>query len=109
MSRAVAIGEKHEVLGFKGAGFEIIPVSNAQVLSRELGELSREHDVALVLVTEELAIEAESAINEFRERSSALLTVIPNHAGSRHTSFEAMRKAVERSMGVDILGARNED
>ncbi len=104
MSKAVAVGEKHLILGFKGVGFEIIPLEDSTRLGQELAALSRDAEVGFVLVTESMANESPQAVREFRQRSSAVLTVIPTHEGSRHVSFEEMRKAVERSMGVDILG-----
>lgn len=104
MLRAVAVGEKQYILGFKGAGFEIVECNDAESLRRELGALSRETDIALALVTESIAEEAPDAIDAFRERSSGVLTIVPTHEGSKHTSFNRMKKAVELSIGVDILG-----
>lgn len=104
MSRAVAVGEKHLILGFKGAGFEIVPVDDSTKLMHELNLLSRDSGIGLVLVTESMAGEAPQAIEEFRARSSTVLTIIPTHEGSKHLSFEEIRASVERSLGVDILG-----
>jgi len=104
MSKAIAVGEKHLILGFKGVGFEILPIDDSSKLMHELNLLSRDPEVGLVLVTESMAKEAPNVIEEFRGKSSAILTVIPTHEGSRHLSFQEMRKSVERSLGVDILG-----
>ena len=104
MLRAVAVGEKRYILGFKGAGFEILECNDAEGLRRELGALARETDVAIALVTESMALEAPDALEAFREKSAAVLTVVPTHEGSKHTSFDRMKKAVEMSIGVDILG-----
>jgi V/A-type H+-transporting ATPase subunit F len=70
----------------------------------ELNVLSRDPEIGLVLITESMAKDASKAIEEFRMRSSAILTIIPAHEGSMHLSFQEMRKSVERSLGVDILG-----
>jgi V/A-type H+-transporting ATPase subunit F len=104
MSKAVAVGEKHLILGFKGVGFEIVPIDDSAKLMHELNILSRDPEIGLVIVTESIAEEASKAIEEFRVRSSAILTIIPAHEGSKHLSFREMRKSVERSLGVDILG-----
>jgi len=104
MSKAVVIGEKHLILGFKGVGFEVVAIDDADGLSHELNNLSRDAGLGLVLVTESMAQDAPKAIEEFRRRSSAILTIIPTHEGSRHVSFEEIKKSVERSLGVDILG-----
>lgn len=104
MSKAFAVGEKHLILGFKGVGFEIVPVDDVSMLASELNILSRNPEVGLVLVTESIAKDALKSIEEFRMRSQAILTIIPTHEGSKHLSFEEMRRSVERSLGVDILG-----
>jgi hypothetical protein len=33
-----------------------------------------------------------------------VLTIFPTHEGSKHVSFQEMRKSVERSLGIDLLG-----
>ena len=105
MSRAIAVGEKTFILGFKGVGFEIEPVDNAQSVGTVLGALSRQRDVGLVLLTETMAAENAEAVGNFRQTCpGAILTVIPTHKGSSRGSFQEMRKAVERSIGVDMLG-----
>ena len=104
MSRAVVLGERNLILGFKGVGFEIVQTDKVETLQRELMRLARDSEVALVLVTESMAAEAPSAIEEFRHNSTSILSIIPTHEGSQHLSFHAMKKAMERSIGVDILG-----
>ena len=104
MSKAVAVGEKHLILGFKGVGFDIVSVEDSEKLMHELNTLSRDPGTGLVLVTESMAKEAPKAVEEFRGRSSAVLTIIPTHEGSMHISFQEMRKSVERSLGIDLLG-----
>lgn len=104
-TRAIAVGEKTFILGFKGVGFEIEPADNAEAVGRVLGVLARERDIGLVLLTESMAAENAEAIETFRQLNpAAILTVIPTHKGSTHASFQEMRKAVERSIGVDMLG-----
>ncbi len=104
MARAIAIGESHTILGFKAAGFEIIEIEETSRLPQALLPLARDPNVALVLVTEPIAAEAPGVLEEFREKSPAILTIIPTHQGSTRVGFEQVRKLVERSLGVDILG-----
>ena len=104
MSKAIAVGEKHLILGFKGVGFEIVPIDDSSKLMHELNTLSRDPEVALVLITESMARDDPNAIAEFRGRSPAILSIIPTHEGSKHFSFQEMRKSVERSLGIDLLG-----
>ncbi|HNY85483.1 MAG TPA: V-type ATP synthase subunit F [Candidatus Hydrogenedentes bacterium] len=104
MSKAVAIGERGLILGFKGVGVTVVPVEGAEAFKVELMRAARDPEVALVLVTETSAALDPEALKEFRALSAAILTTIPTHQGSTHFSFQEMRSAVERSIGVDMLG-----
>lgn len=104
MPKGIALGQRHHILGFKGVGFEIVAIENSDELEHKLIVLASDPEVALVLLTEDMAVEAPEAIENFRLRSSAILTVIPTHEGSMNVSFQEIRRSVERSLGVDILG-----
>lgn len=104
MLRAVAVGEKHLILGFKSVGMEVLSATEPDAFHREVMHLARDSDVGLVLVTESMAAQSPQTIQDFRANSSGVLVVIPSHEGSQGFSFEEMRKSVERSIGVDILG-----
>jgi len=104
MSKAVIVGERALILGFKGVGFETASAENGEDLGRELARLAREEDISLVLVTESMATEAPEALREFRERSAAILSTIPTHMGSEHIGFKEMKASIEYSIGVDMLG-----
>ncbi|HPO16977.1 MAG TPA: V-type ATP synthase subunit F [Candidatus Hydrogenedentes bacterium] len=103
MSKAAVIGERSLVLGFKGAGFEIVHADDVRSASRALAALSRRTEIGLVLITEALAAEMPEEMKQFREVSAAILTSIPTHLGSRHLSLAEMRKTIEHAVGVDIL------
>jgi vacuolar-type H+-ATPase subunit F/Vma7 len=103
MAKACIVGEKHLILGFKGIGFEIAAVSDPKDLAEELFMLSRRSDIGLILVTESIAAEAPGVVEEFRTRSDVILTVVPMYEDSPRTGYNEMRKAVERSMGIDLF------
>lgn len=104
MSKAVVVGERHLIQGFSGAGFDIVALDEDSRLHQELVRLSKDLRVGLVLLTESAAAENAQAVEEFRRRSRAVLMLIPTHEGSRHTGFHEIRRAVERSLGIDLLG-----
>jgi len=104
MSKAYIVGEKPLILGFKGVGFDIIHAADGDSLTRALGQLLRDRDASIVLITESLAAENPEALNNFRANSAAIVTTIPTHKGSTHIGFSEMRHMVEYSIGVDMLG-----
>ncbi|HOW54744.1 MAG TPA: V-type ATP synthase subunit F [Syntrophorhabdaceae bacterium] len=109
MAKAYIVGEKNLILGFKGIGFEIVPVSDPEDLAEELFMLSRNSNVGLILVTESMASQSPEAIREFRSRSNVILTVIPMQEGGERTGYNEMRRAVERSMGIDLFKKEKEN
>ncbi len=104
MFKALAVGEKHLIMGFRAVGFEIVEVEDRKKLMQILINISSDPEAGLVILTESIAEGNEEAINEFRNRSRAVITLIPTHEGSKHTSFFMVGKAVERSIGIDVLG-----
>lgn len=109
MSKACIVGEKHLILGFKGIGFEVIPITDPKDLAEELFMLTRRHDVGLILVTESIVAEAPAGvIDEFRSRSQVILTIVPMHEDNPRTAYKEMRHAIERSVGIDLFKKEEE-
>lgn len=106
MARAIIIGERSLILGFKGVGFETVGVDDAQQLTRQLEQLARQEDIGLVLITETMAAEAPQALKTFRQRCTTILAAIPTHQGSQHLGFKEIKKNIEYSIGVDMLGKK---
>lgn len=104
MSKAYILGDKAAVLGFKGVGFEIVHAYDAETLIQALGQVIRANDAAIVLVSEDLAEKNPEALANFRENCNAIMTTIPTHHGSNHSGFKEIRRLVEHSIGVDMLG-----
>ena len=103
ISKAYVVGDKSQMLGFKGAGFEVIHADDADSLARALGQLIRGNEASLVLVSEGVAAQI-GAMDNFRENTTAIMSTIPTHEGGARLGFDAMRRMVERSVGVDLLG-----
>lgn len=104
MSKAYVVGDKSQMLGFKGVGFEVLHADDADSLARVLGQLIRGNDASIVLVSESVAAQNPEAMDNFRENATAVISTIPTHEGGVRLGFDAMRRMVERSVGVDLLG-----
>ena len=104
MSKAYIVGDRSAVIGFKGVGFEIVHAFDATSLTQALGQIIRANDAAIVLVSEDVAAHNPEAMANFREQSQAIMTTIPTHHGSNNSGFEEIRRLVEHSIGVDMLG-----
>jgi V/A-type H+/Na+-transporting ATPase subunit F len=104
MARAIALGEKHLVVGFTAAGVEVVPVMDEHDFARQLAIAARDPGVAIVFATEQMAALAPEAVSHFRGTSQTALLIVPSYEGATRAGFSEVRKTVERSLGVDLLG-----
>lgn len=104
--RIVAVGERDSIIGFKGVGVEILPVRSGSELEPILKRVTADPTVALILMTEPVAEPCLDLISQYREKTDAVLLIIPSHQGSRQISFQEMKRLIERAVGVNILEER---
>ncbi|MCX8064839.1 MAG: hypothetical protein N3G21_06660 [Candidatus Hydrogenedentes bacterium] len=104
MYKGYVIGEKSLIQGFKSAGFEVCHALTPDDLKRELQKIHQEGKAGIILITEDLAKESKEIIRDFRLISNVVITVIPTHKGSEHLSFKELKRQIEYSIGVDMLG-----
>lgn len=106
--RIAAIGEKDLIIGFSCLGVDLIPVQSKMDTETALRRISQERDLALVLITETAAELCRDMIPDLREKSPAVILIIPSHEGSRGISMTEMRRGIERAVGINILDKRKE-
>ena len=56
MAEIVAIGEKDQIIGFRGVGVRIAPVKNNEEFAEALTKASRNAEVEIILTPESLAL-----------------------------------------------------
>ncbi len=106
--RIAAIGEKDLIVGFRCLGVDLIPVQSKADTDVALRRILQEPDLALVLITETAADLCLDMIPDLREKSLAVILIIPSHEGSRGISMTEMRRSIERAVGINILDKRKE-
>ncbi len=104
MYKAYVIGEKGLIQGFKSAGFEVCHALTPHDLQMTFQQIQQEGGASVILITEELAKESKEIIQDYRLISTAVITTIPTHKGSEHLGFKELKKQIEYSIGVDMLG-----
>ncbi|NQT18329.1 MAG: hypothetical protein HQ592_01400 [Planctomycetes bacterium] len=104
MAEIVAIGEKDQIIGFRGVGVRIAPVKNNEEFAGALKEASRDAEVEIILTPESFA-EGENAalIRDARKNTMKVIIVIPDHHGSKGLALMEMKEDVERALGVDMI------
>lgn len=102
MHKVGIIGDKYSILGFKALGVSAYTAADGKEAGTVLEKLT-EKGYALVFITEGLAAECAAAIERYGSAGVPAVVVIPGRQGSLGIGRMALRRAVERAVGVDIL------
>lgn len=92
-------------MGFKALGLDVFPVSTAAEAKDTLRQLTRESEdgYAIIYIEENLAISLEHEIDKFKDKPTPAIILIPGREGSLGLGQSALKAAVERAVGSDIL------
>ena len=105
MLKIAVIGGRETVMGFKALGLEAVSVENPAEGLAALKRLTREStDYAIIYIEENLAAELESEISRYKDSPSPAIILIPGREGSLGLGQSALKAAVERAVGTNILG-----
>ena len=105
MLKIAVIGGRETVMGFKALGLETFGVENAHDALQTLRKLTREsEDYAIIYIEENLAAALESEISRYKDSPSPAIILIPGREGSLGLGRNALKAAVERAVGTNILG-----
>ncbi len=92
-------------MGFKALGLETRPAANAAEAISALRALTRDSgEYAIIYIEENLAAQMSSEIDKFKDSPTPAIILIPGREGSMGLGQSALKAAVERAVGTDILG-----
>ena len=92
-------------MGFKALGLETWPAASAEEAGRILKSLTREHDdYAIIYIEENFAAQLSHEIDRFKDSPKPAIILIPGREGSIGLGQMALKAAVERAVGTNILG-----
>ena len=105
MLKIAVIGGRETVMGFKALGLDAFPVADAQEATQILRRITREEEsYAIIYIEENLAAQLSHEIDKFKDSPTPAIILIPGREGSLGLGQSAMRAAVERAVGTNILG-----
>ena len=91
-------------MGFKALGLDVYPVENTEEAKRRFREITRpEAQYAILYVEENLAEGLRHEIDRFKDSPAPAIILIPGRDGSLGLGQSALRAAVERAVGTNIL------
>lgn len=104
MLKIAVIGGAETVIGFKALGLEVCPVANAEEGREALRHLTRDsEDYAIIYLEENLAVELQREVDRYKDSPKPAIILIPGREGSLGLGQSALKAAVERAVGSDIL------
>lgn len=105
MNKIAVIGGRETVMGFKALGLETWPAADAAEAGPILRRLTRDcDDYAIIYLEENLAAELKHEIDRFKDSPRPAVILIPGREGSIGLGQSALKAAVERAVGTNILG-----
>lgn len=105
MLKIAVIGGRDTVMGFKALGLETYPAADAAEAGHVLKSLTRGSDeYAIIYIEEGFAAELGAEINKFKDSPTPAIILIPGREGSIGLGQSALKAAVERAVGTNILG-----
>ena len=103
MPKICMIGDRDSVLGFMALGFAVHEAHDAETAAATLHRLARDPDNAVIFITEQYAAALEEEIARYKDAPLPAVVSIPGAAGSSGYGMRAIKSAVERAVGADIL------
>ena len=91
-------------MGFKALGLDVFPASGSDEAKEIFRSLTRDtEDYAIIYVEENLAQALEHEIAKFKNVPSPAIILIPGREGPLGLGQSALKAAVEKAVGTDIL------
>lgn len=104
MLKIAVVGGAETVIGFKALGLEACPVANVDEARETLRRLTRDsEDYAIIYLEENYAQQLQREIDRYKDTPKPAIILIPGREGSLGLGQSALKAAVERAVGSDIL------
>ena len=102
MYKIAVMGDRDSILGFQALGLEVFPAEDLNEARRTLHRLAHS-DYAVIYITEQLSRSLSADIARYQDAVTPAIILIPGKSGSLGLGSAALRSAVERAVGSDIL------
>ena len=97
------IGDRDSVLGFMALGFTVHEAENAESAEALLHERVKSGEYAVIYLCEDYAEGMQEALDLYKDTPLPAISLIPGSRGGTGYGLAAIKHAVERAVGADIL------
>jgi V/A-type H+-transporting ATPase subunit F len=101
MYKIAVMGDKDSVLGFKALGLNVFACDILE--AKELLEKLAKQEYAIIYITEQLAAQMKTEIENYSDMISPAIILIPSKDGALGIGMDNVRACIERAVGSDIL------
>lgn len=101
MDKIAVLGDRGSVLGFRAIGLDTHFADSAEEAAPVLKKLAGE--AAIIYITEQLAAGLAEEIAAYKDSVIPAIIPIPGRQGTMGMGMAALKSAVERAVGADIL------
>ncbi|MGN0818073.1 MAG: V-type ATP synthase subunit F [Candidatus Coproplasma sp.] len=101
IGKMAIVGDGDSIMVFKAAGVAAFPAENEAKAKEVLRKIAK--DYKIIFLTEELSRPLSDFLKRFDEEPYPVILSIPSGNGSTGYGEEALKSAMERALGVDIL------
>ena len=105
MFKIGVMGGPDTVIGFKALGLDTFAVDNKEEAKRIMNKITdADSEYAIIYLEENLAEALSNEIKRVKDRPTPAIILIPGREGSIGLGQSALKAAVERAVGTNILG-----
>lgn len=99
------MGGPDTVIGFKALGLDTFAVDSKDEAKRIMNKITdTDSEYAIIYLEENLAEALSNEIKRVKDRPTPAIILIPGREGSIGLGQSALKAAVERAVGTNILG-----
>jgi V/A-type H+-transporting ATPase subunit F len=104
-NKIAIIGDTDTVIGFRLAGILNSDVpSNPASTRQALLNFSKDSNISIIIITEQLAEEIRETVEELAEQPYPVIVEIPDKSGRLEGKESPVRRLVKRAIGVELEG-----
>ena len=99
------VGNGDGIMVFKAAGVDTFPAENEKKARDVIRKIAKDYQI--IFLMEEFACALAEFLKRFDDEPYPVVLPIPSATGSTGYGEQALRSAMERALGVDILFNKN--
>jgi len=104
--KIAVLGDLGSIMGYRGLGLEVYPVTVETDVQQELRSLIQSDDYVVIFLTEQFYERCAAVIDEYRHQFLPAIVSIPSAGEQEGLALQSTQEAVRRAVGFDILSNR---